>query len=56
MTSEHVGKQKRLGFECHDCSAGYAPGARVCVRAADGHYMGPLVDCALPFASPVHHD
>ena len=56
MASEHVGKQEELGFECHDCSKVYAPGADMSACVNVGHYVGPLIDCALPVGSPVPHD
>jgi hypothetical protein len=56
MASEHMGKQEDLGFECQDCGEVYAPGADMAACVNDGHYGGPLVDSALPFASPVHQD
>lgn len=56
MASEHGGKPKELGFEYHDCSEVHAPGADMPACVNDGHYVGPLIDCALPFASPVHQD
>jgi hypothetical protein len=42
-----------LGYECHDCGERYAPGADISPCANDGHYVGPLVECAIPVAKPL---
>jgi hypothetical protein len=45
-----------LGYECHDCGEVYAPGASFEACTNDGHYVGKLQACALPFVTPASND
>jgi hypothetical protein len=39
-----------LEYECHDCGELYAPGVDISRCANASHYVGRLVDCAVPIA------
>lgn len=54
MAIGHVGKQTDREFERHDCGEVYASGTDMPAPVNNGHYGGPLIDCALPFANPIH--
>lgn len=45
-----------LGYECHDCGEIYAPGASYQACIDDGHYVGKIEACALPFITPAKQD
>ena len=53
MANANSDQQEGPGYECHDCGEVYAPGADTSACVNDGHYVGPLVECALPYARPV---
>jgi hypothetical protein len=45
-----------LGYECHDCGEVYAAGASFQACIDDGHYVGKIQACALPFITPANRD
>ncbi len=45
-----------LGYECHDCGEVYTPGENFAACTNDGHYVGPIQACVLPFMTPTTKD
>ena len=45
-------KDYGLGYECHDCGETFEPGESTAPCTEQGHYVGPITACELPFLRP----